>query len=91
MKKRRIIYTVDVDFTDQVPDATVHLWVDGIARGIEHNKPEVKHIEYDIQERDLPEVERQSWDDPATHARMHHELTEQEMRSRLELPSGEDD
>jgi hypothetical protein len=85
LKKRRIIYTVDVDFTDQVPEVTIQLWADGIARGIEHNKDEVKNVEYDIQVRDLPEVERQARDPLDPHPNW------PKVGEPKELPSGEDD
>jgi hypothetical protein len=83
LKKRRITYTVDVDFTDQVPEVTIQLWADGIARGIEHNKDEVKHMEYDIQVRDLPETERPS-------AITDEVWEEKQAAERKELPPGDE-
>jgi hypothetical protein len=90
LKKRRIIYVVDVDFTDQVPEVTIQLWADGIARGIEHNKDEVKHVEYDIQVRDLPEVERQP-PDPGPGEFIEGEIVSpEEVRKRLQLPPADE-
>lgn len=86
MKKRRIIYEVDVDFPDSTHDETIQLWADGIARGIEHNKPEVKNVEYGIDVRDLPEPERP----PIDPEREQSFYTEQETRERLQLPPASD-
>lgn len=86
MKKRRIIYEVDVDFPEHIQEETIPLWADGIARGIEHNKPEVKNVEYIVQVRDLPEVERP----PVDTEQVWYTESEQEARERLQLPPGED-